>query len=120
MEGILKKVELKEYEIKQGKMKGNKFKKFEFTCDVVVDDKGNIKTMKGSYSEDFARKYFEYCNVKTKDLIGKKVQCITAKKKYENDKGEEKTVNFIRFLNVLDNEGNPIIMPKDTQQEMDF
>lgn len=120
MLGILKKIELKEYEIKEGKMKGNKFKKLEFTCDVVIDEKGSINTLKGSYSDEFARKYFAYCNVKTKDLIGKNVECVISKKLYVNDKGEERTIKFIRFMNVLDADGNPIIMPKDTQQEIEY
>ena len=117
MKGTLKKIELKEDTTKDNK---RAFKKVEFTCDVEIDNKGNIKTLKGSYSEDFARKYFAYCGVKTKDLIGKQVDCILSKRAYENDKGEERIVNFIRFLNVLDKEGNPIIMPKDNQQDIDF
>lgn len=117
MEGILKKIEKNEYKTKDGK---KTFTKIEFTCDVRIDDKGSIKTLKGSYSEEFARKYFEYCGVKTKELIGQKVECIIAKRVYENDKGEERIVTFIRFLNVLDENGKPIVMPKDTQQELDF
>lgn len=116
MKGILKKIELKEYTTKDNK---KKFKKVEFTCDVKIDEKGNIKTLKGSYGEEFARKYFEYCNVKTKDLIGKEVECVTSKKSFEKD-GETKIVTYIKFLNVLDKDGNVIIMPKDSQQELDF
>lgn len=117
MKGILKRIELKEYATKDNK---KKFKKVEFVCDVKIDDKGNIKTLKGSYGEEFARKYFEYCNVKTKDLIGKEVECVTAKRTYTNSDGETKIVTYIKFLNVLDKDGNIIIMPKDTQQELDF
>lgn len=117
MKGKLKKIELKTYKTKDGK---KSFNKVEFTCDVNIDENGTIKTLKGSYSEDFARKYFSYCNVKTKDLIGKEVECIVSKRAYENDKGEERVVNFIRFLNVLDGVGNPIIMPKDDAEDLDF
>lgn len=117
MKGTLKKIELKEYTTKDNK---RSFRKVEFTCDVAVDEKGTIKTLKGSYSEDYAKKYFAYCNVKTKDLIGQSVDCVLSKRAYENDKGEERIVNFIRFLNVLDKEGKPIIMPKDTQEDLDF
>lgn len=116
MKGKLKKIEIKELKTKDGK----KFKKVEFTCDVAVDDKGTIRTLKGSYSEEFARKYFAYCEVKTKDLIGKEVECITAKRAYQNDKGEERITQFIRFLNVLDTDGNPIIMPKEDTTPLDF
>ncbi len=116
MRGKLKKIELREFKTKDGK---KTFRKVEFTCDVKIDSKGNIKTLKGSYSEDYARKYFAYCGVLTKDLVGKEVECITAKRSYENDKGEERTVEFIRFLNCLDESGNEIIMPKDSV-ELDF
>lgn len=117
MIGTLKKIELRECQTKDKKQK---FKIVEFTCDVKVDDKGNIKTLKGSYSEEFAKKYFSYCDVKTKDLIGKDVECVTAKREWENDKGEKRIVTFIRFMNVLDKDGNPIIMPKEGTEELDF
>ena len=117
MKGKLKKIELKTFKTKDGK---KSFNKVEFTCDVTIDDKGTIKTLKGSYSEDFARKYFAYCGIKTKDLIGKEVECIVSKRAYENDKGEERVVNFIRFLNVLDADGNAIIMPKENADDLDF
>lgn len=117
MKGKLKKIELKSFKTKDGK---KSFNKVEFTCDVAIDDKGTIKTLKGSYSEDFARKYFAYCGIKTKDLIGKEVECIVSKRAYENDKGEERVVNFIRFLNVLDADGNAIIMPKENVDDLDF
>lgn len=116
MKGTLKKIELKTYSTKDKRS----FSKVEFTCDVQIDEKGNIKTLKGSYSEDFARKYFAYCKVETKDLIGKQVDCILSKRAYENDKGEERIVTFIRFMNVLDKDGKPIIMPKVDQETLDF
>lgn len=116
MKGKVKKIELKEFKTKDNK----KFKKLEFTCDVQIDDKGIIKTLKGSYSEEFARKYLNYCNVKTKDLIGKEVECVISKRAYENDKGEERIINFIRFLNVIDADGKPIIMPREDVEELDF
>lgn len=117
MKGKLKKIELKEYRTKDGK---KTFNKIEFTCDVIFDEKGTIKTLKGSYSEDYARRYFSFCGVTTKDLIGKEVECVISKRAYENDKGEERVVNFIRFLNVLDRDGNPVIMPRAKAEDLDF
>lgn len=116
MKGTLKKIELREFTTKDKR----NFKKVEFTCDVNIDEKGTIKTLKGSYSEDYAKKYFAYCGVKTKDLIGQQVDCVISKRAYENDKGEQRIINFIRFLNVLDKEGNPILMPKESQEDLDF
>lgn len=117
MKGILKKIELKECVTKDKK---SKFRRVEFVCDIKVDVKGNIKTLRGSYSEEFAKKYFGYCGVKTKDLIGKEVECITGKREYENDKGEKRVIQFVKFMNVLDADGNPIIMPKEDVKELDF
>lgn len=109
MKAKLIKIEKKELKTKDGK---NKFNVIEFTCDVKINDKGDIKTYKGSYGEEFARKYFAYCNVKTKDLIGKTVDVSTAKRSYEYN-GETRTVTYIKFLNVLDEDGQVIRMPKE-------
>ena len=117
MKGILKRVEVKEYTTR--KETGAKtFKKFEFVCDVEMSDH-TIKTLKGSYGLDFAQRYFEYCGVKTKDLIGKEVECILAKRAFENEKGEKRTISFIRYINVLDKDNKPIIM-SDKKQEINF
>lgn len=116
MLGKLRKIEKKEFKTKENK----KFTKILFECDLKINDKGDIKTLRGSYSEDFAKKYFAYCNVKTKDLIGKEVECITAKRTYINADGVERTINYIKFMNVLDSEGKPIIMHNDDSEELDF
>ena len=113
MLGTLKKVEVKEYTTKEGK---KKFKKFNFVCDVEMPDH-TIKTLKGAYGLDFAEKYFKYCGVATKDLIGKEVECVLAKKAFENELGEKRTITFIRYINVLDAEGKAIILPKDDSSE---
>lgn len=115
MKGILKKVELKEFKTEDGR----KFKKVIFVCD-CIDDKNEVRTLKGSYSEDFAKKYFAYCNVKTKDLIGKTVGVVCAKKTFESEDGETRIYNYIKFLNVLDEEGKEIIMPKDGEDNSDL
>ena len=112
--GIVKKIEMLELKTHEGK----KFKKVEFVCD-VTDAKGYVKTLKGSYGEEYARRYFKYCEIETKDLIGKKVGVVLAKRSYEKD-GEQHIVQFIRFMNVLDKDGNAIIMPRDNEQPMDF
>lgn len=116
MIGKLIKIELKTYNTKDGK----KFKKVEFTCDVKINDKGDIRTVRGSYSEDFARKYFEFCGVKTKDAIGTEVDVTLAKRTYKADDGDERTISYIKFLNLLDDEGKKIIMPKEGSEALDF
>lgn len=114
MKGILKKVELREFKTSEGK----KFKKFLFEVDCIIKD-DEIKTLKGSYSEEFARKYFEYCGVKTKELIGKEVGVVTAKKTVIKE-NQRITFTFIKFINVIDEYGNPIYLPRESEGELDF
>ena len=116
MEAILKKIELKEIKTKDNK----KFKKIEFTCDVKLNDKGDIKTLKGDMGEEYARKYFSYCGKKTKEVIGEKVEVTTAKRAYSDANGNERVYNYIKYLKLLDNEGKPIYLPKEDAEEIDF
>lgn len=116
MRGIIKKFELRTCETKDKK---NKFKLLEFVVDVKINDKGDIKTLKGSYGEEYARKYFAFCGVKTKDLIGKEVEVSLAKREYEKE-GERRTINYIKYMNVLDENGEAIYMPKDDEEGVDF
>lgn len=110
MKGIVKSFKLRNVKTKDNK----EFEMLDYICDVVVNEnKGEIKTLKGSMSAEYARKYFAFCNVKTSDLINKEVGVVVAKRKYENANGEERTINFVKYLNVLDENGDPIIMNKD-------
>lgn len=116
MRGILKSIKRNEYKT----AKGTKFSKVEFTCDVKVNEKGEIKTLKGSYGEEFARKYFTHCGVLTKDLIGKEVEVTVVKRSYEKD-GEMRTYQYIKYLNVIGADGNPIYLPKENKEdELDY
>ena len=116
MKGIVRKFELKEIKTKDNK----KFKKLEFTCDVMLNDKGDIKTLKGDMSEEYARKYFAFCKKTTKDVLGEEVEVNTAKRSYINSDGEQRIYTYIKYLNLLDEEGKPIIMLKDDAEEIDF
>lgn len=115
MKGIVKKIELKECQTKDKK---NKFKVLEFTCDVTINDKGEIKTLRGSWGEEYAKKYLAYLEMKSKELIGKEVDCTIAKRQYEKE-GETRTINFIKYMNVIDKDGNPIYLPKE-EEDLDF
>lgn len=116
MIGIIKKFELKQFETQDGK----KFKKLVATIDVKLNDSGDIKTVKGSLSEEYARKYFNYCGVTTKDLVGQNVDVTLAKRAYTDDEGNERQVTYAKFINVLNDEGHAIIMPKDDATTIDF
>lgn len=117
MKAILKKIEVKEYKGENGK-----FKKVEFVCDVMVNDKGEIRTLKGSYNYDFAKRYFEYCGIKTKDAIGKEVNVTISKRAYEDSEGNNRVYSYIKYMNLLDKNGEAIIMKKedDDKSELDF
>lgn len=115
MKGILKKVELKEYK----KSDGKKFKKVEFIVDVIIKD-GEVRTLKGNYSETFARDYFSQVGTKLKDLVGKEVGVVTAKKNFQGNDGLQHVYEYIKFINVLDEKGSPIIIKKDTSEDIDF
>ena len=116
MKGILREIKLVECKSKSGA----KFNLVEFKADVMINDKGDVKTLRGSYAEEFARKYFTYCGVKTKDLIGKEVEVVVAKRSYEKD-GESRVVSYIKYLNVLDENSKAIYMPKEnSESEIDF
>lgn len=117
MKGILKSVKLIERKTKDGK----KFKIVEYSCDCKVNDKGEVKTLKGSMSEDYARKYFAFCDTTTKESIGKEVECVVAKRAYIGNDEKEHIVNYIKFLNLLDKDGKAIIMKKDEDNSsLDF
>lgn len=110
MRGKVIEVRKKDYKTKDGRT----FTKIIIGCNVKINDKGTIKTLKASFSEQFAHDYFTYCNVKNnQELIGREVECTLEKKCWLNDDGVEKTGTYIKFLNLLDDKGNIIIMPKE-------
>lgn len=93
---------------------GKKFSVLDITCNVLWDEeRGEIKQLKSSMSLDYAKKYFEYCHITTKDAIGKKVNVIVSKKEFTKKDGTNRIYTFIKYLNFLDENNNPIIMPKE-------
>ena len=117
MRGILKKVDVVEI-VKKDK---TKFKKLNYEVDVIIDtEKKEIKTYKGDMSIDYAKDYVEFCInelndekvKKLKDFVGKEVDVILAKRMYTNKDGEERVYNYIKFLNFIDKDGNPIFKNK--------
>lgn len=117
MRGILKKVDVVEI-VKKDK---TKFKKLNYEVDVIIDpEKKEIKTYKGDMSIDYAKDYIEFCVneindekvKKLKDFVGKEVDVILAKRMYTNKDGEERVYNYIKFLNFIDKDGNPIFKNK--------
>jgi hypothetical protein len=68
-------------------------------------------------SEDYARRYFAFCKTTTAETIGKTVNVVLAKRQYEKD-GEKRTIEYVKYLNLLDENGNPIIMVNSDASEI--
>lgn len=115
MKAIVRKIELKEYRTKEGRS----FNKCNIICD-VPKEKGEIKTLKASYNVDYIKKYLQYCNTTTKALLNQNVEVTLSKGSYTSKEGVLKTYEFIKYLNVLDENGKAIIMPSNKKQELDF
>ena len=116
MKAVLKKIAKRDCKTK----KGTKFSVIDYTCDVEYSS-GEVKTLRGSMSIDYAKKYFDYCRVSSKDAINKDVEVVVAKRKYTDSNENERTINFIKYMNFIDENGNKIIMKSDEKEEdLDF
>lgn len=118
MKGILKSIEKKEFKTREGR----KFEKVVITCDVMLGNKANdVRTYNGSLGIDYAKKYFEFAGVKSKELVGKEVGIVLAKRAYQDSEGNNKTYEYIKYINILDAQGNAIVMPSEkTNSSLDF
>ena len=124
MKGIFRKVEKKTFDIKNGKNKGQKFDKIEFTVD-CIDAKGRVETLQGSYSMDFAKKYFAHVATihegkKMADFLGQEVEVVTEKKSYEKADKTTGVYKYIKYMNILDAEGKAIKLPFETTDANSF
>lgn len=123
MKAIIKSLELKQYEVKNGENKGKKFKKFVFVVEVTTDEVKNIiKDMKGSMSEEYGRKYFkEACGLTTtSQAIGKECEVITQKRKWKDRYGDLRIVTEVRYMHILDDDGKPIYLMNDENDDTVF
>ena len=116
MKAIIRKVELKKITTTEGK----KFDRIEITCDVFVDEK-NVRSRRASMSVDYAKKYFAHCGLSSADLPGKLCE-VTLRKRSFTDKttGELRVMEEIRYLNMLDENGEPIILRPEADKDMPF
>ena len=109
MKGIVRKIG----KVVRNKKDGGTFNQIVITVDVIVDEeKKTIKTRSAYLSEQYAKDYAKHCNLSSNDMIGKDVFVVLEKKMYEKD-GIEKITETIKYLNFIDEEGQPIIMKKD-------
>lgn len=82
-------------------------------CDVVVNDKNEVKTYRSEMTPDYAKKYFNYCGLSSTAAIGRPCEVTLRKRQYINAAGEERTYTEIKYLNILGEDGKPIIMRKE-------
>ena len=115
MKAIIRKVELKNCTDRDGR----KFDQIQITCDVFVDEK-NVRTRRASMSVDYAKKYFAHCGLSSADLPGMVCNVTLRKRAYTNKDGDERVIEEIRYLNMLDDDGEPIIMRKEPEANMPF
>lgn len=108
-DGTIIAVEAVERKTKEDK----KFTQVLITVDTI--HKEEVKTLKATMSLEYAKKYFGHCKVKSRDLVGQdcKVSIFTKSFKPE-DKDEAIKFNAIRYLNLIDDEGKSILLPKET------
>lgn len=110
MKAIVKKIYPREITTADGRQ----FKKIVFECAVEVDDHRTVRTYRAEMSPEYVVKYFkEYCGITSAELIGQTVEVTLRQRNYTNKNGEERTITEIRYLNLLDAVGEPIIMPRD-------
>lgn len=108
MKAIIRKIGVKHIQATNGQ----KFDKVRIECDVIMED-GRVKSRGSEMSMDYAKKYFNFCNISSKDAVGMEVDVVLQKRAFTGQDGETHTFEEIRYLNFLDKDGKPIIMPKE-------
>lgn len=116
MKATIKKVSMKHITTQSGK----KFDKVVITCDVVTDERGTLKTYNSEMNPDYAKRYFRHCGLTSKDLPGMPCDVILRRRAFTDKDGRDGAVTEIRWLNMLDKEGKPIIMPKEETSTEDL
>lgn len=117
MKATIKRVSMKTVEVKAT---GVKFDKVVITCDVHLPDSDRVLTKNAEMSVDWAKKYFGYCGLSSRDLPGMPCEVTMQKRAFTNQDGIDCTVNEIKYLNMLDADGKPIILRKEPEKEMPF
>lgn len=116
MKATIKKISQKNIKTQTGKQ----FSKFVIECDVLVNEKGEIRTYRSEMSMDYAKRYFQFCGVPSRELVGKDCEVTLRKRAYTAADGTPRTITEIKYLNLIDDAGNPIIMPTETTETTDF
>lgn len=98
---------------------GKKFKVLEIRCE-CKNQYDDVTSYRGTFSVDYMKKYFDYCGRTTDETIGCPCEISIAKREFETDEGEIRRYTCIRFFNLVDADGKPIIMKKSDNEDVDF
>lgn len=112
MKGKIKKVYAKEFKARDSR----KFKKICIEVDVVGEN-NIVRTRTAQMSIDYAKKYFNHCGLSSADLPGMDCNVTMQKRMFKDAEGNDRVVEEIKYLNMLDDAGNPIIMRKEEPSE---
>ncbi len=108
LNAVIMSVEKKDYSTKDGRS----FSKILFS--VVAE--GERTALKGSMSVEYATKYFNFCGVKGSELVGKPCYVSVRDEVFLNKAGDPCTARKIRFLNLIDEDGNRLLLPRDEKE----
>ena len=115
MKAIIRQVSMKQVQCKDGR----KFDKVVIRCDVVKDE-DRVFTRTAEMSVDYAKKYFAHCGFSSADLPGRVCEVTLQKRMFKDANGVDRVIESIKYLNMLDEEGNPIILRKEQDTSMPF
>lgn len=113
MKAIIKNIAKKTITTKDGR----KFDKIVISADVVINDKnGEVRTYKSEMSVDYAKRYFAFCGLSSKELPGRECDVTLRKREFQTKEGETRYVTEIKYLNMIGADGLPVIMKNKTEE----
>lgn len=100
---------------------GRQFDRICIDCNVIMNEKGDTLSRTAEMSVDYALKYFAHCGLTSKDLPGKVCDVTLMKRTFEDAQGQTRTFQSIKYLNMLDENGERIILNRaDPKNDLGF
>lgn len=116
MKAIIRKITMKKVNTKDGRQ----FDKIRIECDCIEPETNRVRTRAAEMSLEYAKDYFNYCGISSKQAIGMEVSVTMQKRAFNDANGELRTFEEIKYVNFLDENGNAIIMNKKEECERPF
>lgn len=80
-----------------------------------------LKDLNARLSKDYAIKYFkEFLGLSSKELINKECVCTIIRKEFTTSNGDSAICNEVKFINLINEKGEAIIMPSEEEVEEIF